>query len=193
MHKQMTALLAAGGSPGKLARLGKALGDDTINIITIGGGEWRHYGPVAFMIDKDTPAEMAAFETIMEREEFPWLAFRTVKVTLADTPGELGKASKALGDGDVNIYGVAPLGLGGGGADVGFGVRPLAVRKALKLLTDSGFTAVMLKGPGEPDDSSTDPDDPTPPPWMDAWDQRTEDLLPLWEDQRFFKLGPSQG
>ena len=51
MHRQVSALVSAGSSPGKLAIFGKALGAAGLDIETIGGAEWMHDGPLCLIID----------------------------------------------------------------------------------------------------------------------------------------------
>ena len=59
MHKQVSALLSAGGSPGKLALFGLALGAADLDIDTIGGAEWLHDGPLTFILKDDGDDAMA--------------------------------------------------------------------------------------------------------------------------------------
>ena len=52
MHSQVASLLST-RSPGRLARLGTALGKAGIDIATTGGAEWKHSGPVTLTIKDD--------------------------------------------------------------------------------------------------------------------------------------------
>lgn len=183
MHKQVTALLSAGGSPGKLAAFGGALGAAGLNIAMIGGAEWLHDGPVTFVLDKDSQDERRAFEAICERDEIPWLSFVMVAVTLNNEPGELGRAAAAVGD--INIYSVIVLDSEDGHAVVGLGIRPSKADDAVSRLKAASFDAERrphIPDPGHEPDEGTE------------WDQRTEDLLPHWEgtdaskhDSRFWQ------
>src|SRR5262245_36548224 len=56
MHRQVASLLST-KSPGRLAKLGNALGARGIDIATTGGAEWKHHGPVTLMIKDDWGAE----------------------------------------------------------------------------------------------------------------------------------------
>lgn len=185
MHRQLSSLLSAGSSPGKLARLGEALGAAGIDIATIGGAEWRHFGPVTFIVKEDKGVapgdQLEAFAKVMHELKFPWIALRTVEVRLADEPGELGRASGVLGDQDINIYSLVVLDTPGGKADVGFGIRPSQARAAVAALEAHGFRVEIRPHPDDPDDDGT----VDPPPWWDRWDDRTERLLEeAWDEPR---------
>ena len=52
MHRQVSSLLST-NSPGRLAKLGSALGARKIDIATTGGAEWKHLGPVTLTIKDD--------------------------------------------------------------------------------------------------------------------------------------------
>ena len=52
MHRQVASLLST-SSPGRLAKLGTALGERGINITTTGGAEWKHHGPLTLVIQDD--------------------------------------------------------------------------------------------------------------------------------------------
>jgi hypothetical protein len=183
MHRQLSSLLSAGGSPGKLAQLGEALGAAGIDIATIGGAEWRHFGPVTFIVKEDKGLapddQLAAFASVMQQVQFPWIALRTVEVRLADEPGELGRACRELGNQDINIYSLVVLDTPGNKADVGLGIRPSQARAAVAALRAASFHVEIRPHPDDPDDDGT----VDPPPWWDRWDDRTEHLLDgAWED-----------
>ena len=175
MHRQVASLLST-SSPGRLAKLGNALGKRNINIDTTGGAEWLHSGPVTLIIKDDwgkNPGdELSGFADVMAEEEFPWLAFRTIEIQLDDRPGELGRAASALGDADINIYAVTVLKSDGRKAHLGLGVRPSKVGEAVDALQRANF---VVKPRHHPKDPPFDPNDPDS--WWDEWDTRTETLL----------------
>ena len=176
MHRQVASLLSAGGSPGKLARLGNALGAKGIDIATTGGAEWLHHGPVTLIIKDDWGAgadnEIRGFAQVMADEEFPWLVFRTVEVELKDEAGSLGKAATALDD--INIYTVTVLESKDGTALVGLGVRPSQVGEAIRRLRAAKYKVSRRHHPKDKGDDQAS--------WWDAWDERTERLL-RWFDE----------
>jgi hypothetical protein len=187
MHRQVNALVSAGGSPGKLALFGIALGEAGVDIGTIGGAEWRHDGPLSVILKDDSTEQIDAFARVCHDHHVPWLIFRTVGVELNDVPGALGAAADAVGD--INIYSVNVLRPHGNKAVVGLGIRPSLVDDAVARLETAGFTAARRPHPDEPGGS----------PWWDRWDDRTEELLPLWEDEsvanddpRFWQVGTTQ-
>ncbi len=182
MHRQINALVSAGSSPGKLAIIGIALGQAGIDIATLGGAEWRHDGPLSIILKDDSTDDLNAFAQVCHDHTLPWLIFRTIAVELVDEPGALGAAAAVLGG--INIYSVNVLRSRGKQAVVGLGIRPSEVEQAVDLLVNAGYTAERLAHPGEPS------------PWQDHWDQRTEDLLPLFDDEtveaddpRFWQVG----
>jgi hypothetical protein len=170
MHRQVASLLST-SSPGRLARLGTALGKAGIDIATTGGAEWKHSGPVTLMIKDDwgtgTDDQMRAFAKVMASEKVPWIALRTIEFELTDVPGSLGAAATALGK--INIYAVSILEIRDGKAVVGLGVRPTQVGAAIKALKKYG--AALRRHPNDPDDG-----------WWDEWDDRTEELLGHFDD-----------
>ena len=171
MHRQVASLLST-NSPGRLAKLGRALGAANIDIMTTGGAEWLHSGPVTLTIKRDwgrNPDEIGDFAKVMETEEFPWLAFRTVEIDLSDVPGSLGEAAAALGNADINIYAVTIL-KPGKTTTVGLGVRPSKVADAIDAL--NGYNPRLRRHPKDPAGGD----------WQDAWDERTEKLLE-WFDK----------
>ena len=197
MHRQVASLLST-SSPGRLAKLGTALGARGINIATTGGAEWKHHGPVTLMIQDDWGAapqnDLGGFADVMAEEEFPWLVFRTIEVELPDEPGALGGAAASLDD--INIYAVSVLESSGGKALVGLGVRPSKVSEAIYRLRGGGYDARRRHHPSDPDEpDSTDQDG-----WWDEWDERTERLIELFDDpevpandRRFYERGGAQG
>ena len=99
MHRQVASLLST-SSPGRLAIFGNALGARGVDMVTAGGAEWMHSGPVTLIVRNDwgTGAdELEAFAGVMQSEKFPYLVFRTIEVQLKDVPGALGAAAEAMG------------------------------------------------------------------------------------------------
>lgn len=182
MHKQVSALLSKGGSAGKLAEFGKALGVADLDIATIGGAEWLHDGPLTFILKDDGAEAMQRFAVVCHDHRVPWLSFPIVAVRMKDVKGELGRAADAVDD--INIYSVIVLESSGDRARVGFGIRPKEADLVVRRLNeaDPEFEAEVLQNPDEPDDGI-------------LWDKRTENLLPLWDvpnakkdDRRFWEL-----
>ena len=184
MHRQVASLIST-ASPGRLAKLGSALGARRIDIATTGGAEWKHHGPVTLTIKNDWGAgpddQIRGFAEVMAEGEFPWLVFRTIEVELKDEPGSLGAAATALGD--INIYAVTILESDGTNALIGLGVRPSQVVEAISRL--KGHNARLRRHPNDPSDDS----------WWDEWDDRTERLIPHFDnpkvrpnDRRFYQL-----
>jgi hypothetical protein len=192
MHRQVAALIAAGGSPGRLARFGSALGDKRIDIATTGGAEWKHNAPMTLILKEDDHDQIDGFAGVMEKEKFPWLVFRTIEVELKDEPGAIGAAARAFGN--INIYAVTILESDGANALVGFAVRPNEVGAAITQLRAADYTSARRRRhPGDTDD----PNDADDVSWRDAWDDRTEKLLPDFEkpnvrpdDPKFYKPKP---
>jgi hypothetical protein len=177
MHRQVNALVSAGGSPGKLAIFGKALGDAGLDMEAIGGAEWMHDGPLCLTLRHDGSAAMDKFGEVCHELKVPWLSFAIVSVELDDTPGELGRAAEAIGD-DINIYRLLVRKPHGNRAVVDLGFRPADADEAESRLRAAGFTANRKHHPDEPDDG------------MIAWDERTESLLDLWDDPDVPKNDP---
>jgi uncharacterized protein YihD (DUF1040 family) len=114
----------------------------------------------------------------------PWLSFVNVEVKLDDEAGSLGNAAEALDN--INIYSVLVRKPQGNKAVVDMGFRPSEVDDAVTRLNSvRGVTADRKQHPNEPDA-------------MIQWDERTENLLPLWDDpdvpkddQRFWEMAPA--
>ena len=172
MHRQVNALLSAGGSPGKLAEFGKALGDEGLDLGTLGGAEWKHDGPLCLIIRNDAREERRKFAGVCQRLHVPWMSFASVEVELDDVPGSLGAAAEAVGD--INIYCVLVLKPHGNRAVVGLGFDPDQAEEAVRRLRDAGYSADRKHHPDEPDEDT-------------EWDERTRRLLPLWEDDSVAK------
>jgi hypothetical protein len=183
MHRQVSSLPSAGGSPGKLGQLGTALGDAGLSIQTIGGAEWKHFGPVVFVLheDRNNPDDqLVRLSEIMQELQIPWALFRTVHVELEDKEGQLGAVGNALGEATppINVFTINVSGRHGNDAEVQLGVMPGDVRRAVATLVAAGFDAPLEEHPDEtPDDGVSDP-----PSWWDRWDDRTAGFADLWDD-----------
>ena len=194
MHRQVASLLST-RSPGRLAKLGNALGKEGIDIATTGGAEWLHSGPITLMIKDDWGGDddnqIQSFAAVMAREEFPWLVFRTIEVEMKDEPGALGAAATVLDD--INIYAVTILESHGSKARVGLGIRPKEVGEAIRRLRRAKYVVDRRHHPRDPDMANQAAEED----WMDAWDARTERLLDWYEehpdtppnDPVFYELG----
>ena len=196
MHRQVASLLST-SSPGRLAKLGNALGARGIDIATTGGAEWKHNGPITLTLKDDwgkgPDDQLQGFAEVMRDEEFPWLVFRTIEVELTDEPGALGAAATVLGD--INVYAVSVLESRGSEAVVGLGVRPSQVAEAVARL-GTKYKVRLRHHPrdadhGDPADSSA---------WWDGWDDRTERLVQFFDDPdvspnhpMFYELQPTAG
>ena len=167
MHRQIAAFVSVGGSPGKLALFGNALGAADLDIETIGGAEWQHNGVLGLILRNDDRAGMERFEGVCHEHHVPWLSFANVAVELDDRPGSLGAAADAVGD--INIYSVLVRKPHGNRAVVELGFRPSEADEAVARLEAARLRAEKKQHPDEPDAGQ-------------AWDERTERLLPLWED-----------
>ncbi len=175
MHKQVTALVSAGSSPGKLALFGKALGDNDLDIEKIGGAEWLHDGALTMIFKEDGAEAMRRFAAVCHKHQVPWLSFAIVAVELDDVQGSLGAAAEAVGD--INIYSVLVLEPTEYKAVVGLGIRPSEADEVVRRLEAANYVARVLHHPTEQDDGI-------------QLDERTESLLPLWDDPATAKDDP---
>src|SRR3954449_7197898 len=96
MHKQISSLLSAGGSPGKLAQYTRILANQGVNVRSIGGAEWDGTGAVALLVD-DGLDEGGLIEAL-NAEGFPSQVIYAAEAVLPDTPGSLADACEAIGD-----------------------------------------------------------------------------------------------
>ena len=117
MHKQVSSLLADGGSPGQLARYTQLLASRKVNIRAIGGAEWNHHGAVAVLVDDRTDEdELAEWLT---GQDFPSVPIFAAEAVLPDVPGSLANAATRLGD--LNILTILVADTHGGVGLVSFG------------------------------------------------------------------------
>jgi hypothetical protein len=118
MHKQVSSLLANGGSPGQLARYARALARAGVNIRAIGGTEWNHQGAVAVLVDDSIDENELV--TLLG-EEFPSRVMYCAEAVLPDERGSLAAAAERITD-KLNILSVlvADTHLGVGLVSFGF-------------------------------------------------------------------------
>ena len=75
MHRQVSALVSAGGSPGKLAIFATALGEAGLDIEAMGGAEWVHDGPLCLILRQDGDEAMAMFAEVCKKVKVPWTSY----------------------------------------------------------------------------------------------------------------------
>ena len=117
MHKQVSSLLSAGGSPGKLAKYTRLLANQGVNIRAIGGAEWKGKGAVALLVDDD--ADENALLEVLNGEGFPSTVIYAAEAVLPDHPGALADACEAIDD--LNIASILVADTHGGRGLVTFG------------------------------------------------------------------------
>ena len=107
MHRQVASLLST-NSPGRLAKLGSALGARRIDIATTGGAEWKHSGPITLTIKDD-------WGTVRTTARRLRRGHGRGGVSLARVPDDRGRAQATSRDlsgaaatalGDINVYAV---------------------------------------------------------------------------------------
>jgi hypothetical protein len=120
MHKQVASMLAAGGSPGQLAKYARMLAERGLNIRSVGGAEWNHHGAVGTLIDNDlADDELDALVKELDAEGFPSIVIHAAEAVLPDTPGALADACERIGD--LNIATILVVDTHGGNGLVTFG------------------------------------------------------------------------
>jgi hypothetical protein len=120
MHKQVASMLAAGGSPGQLAKYTRLLAEKGLNIRSIGGAEWDHHGAVGTLIDNDlADDELEELVRDLASEGFPSRVIFAAEAVLPDTPGSLADACDRIGD--LNIATILVVDTHGGNGLVTFG------------------------------------------------------------------------
>jgi hypothetical protein len=114
-------MLAAGGSPGQLAKYTRLLAQKNLNIRSIGGAEWDRHGAVGTLIDGDlADDELDALVKDLEGEGFPIIVIFAAEAVLPDSPGALADACERIGD-DLNIATILVADTHGGNGLVTFG------------------------------------------------------------------------
>lgn len=138
MHKQVASMLAAGGSPGQLAKYTRLLAQKGLNIRAIGGAEWDHHGAVGTLIDNDlADDELEALVEDLEGEGFPSMVIFAAEAVLPDTPGALADACDLIDD--LNIATILVVDTHGGNGLVTFGfATAVEAETALDRLADFG-------------------------------------------------------
>ena len=120
MHKQVSSVLSAGGSPGKLALFTSIIQDKGANIRSIGGAESGGAGAVAVLFDDMTDGEFAELVEVLNASDFPTLEIFTAEAVLDDQVGTLAAATDAIRELDVATILVADTHLGKGLVTFGF-------------------------------------------------------------------------
>jgi hypothetical protein len=101
--------------PGALATVAEALGAKGINITGVTGATCSDGGRAAI-----TTADDAAARSVFQTLKVPFKEYEATEVSLAHTPGSLGKAARRLADAGVNIEAILPTGMAGNNVSVAF-------------------------------------------------------------------------
>ena len=120
MHKQVSSVLSAGNSPGKLALYASIVQDKGANIRSIGGAESNGAGAVAVLFDDMSDPEFAELVEVLNASDFPTVEIFTAEAVLDDQPGALAAATDAIRDLDVATILVADSHNGKGLVTFGF-------------------------------------------------------------------------
>jgi hypothetical protein len=101
--------------PGALATVAEALGAKGINITAVTGATCGDSGRAVI-----TTADDAAARSVFQTLKVPFKEYETTEVSLAHSPGSLGKAARRLADAGVNVEAILPTGMAGGNVSVAF-------------------------------------------------------------------------
>jgi hypothetical protein len=101
--------------PGALAKLAEALGAQGVNITGVSGASCGDSGRVAV-----TTADDSSARTVFQTLKTPFKEYEAVEVSLAHSPGSLGKAARRLADAGVNIEAILPTGMSGNNINLAF-------------------------------------------------------------------------
>ena len=101
--------------PGALATIAEALGAKGVNITGVAGASCGDSGRAVI-----TTADDAAARTVFQTMKAPFKEFEVTEVSLAHSPGSLGKAARRLADAGVNIEAILPTGMAGNNVSVAF-------------------------------------------------------------------------
>jgi hypothetical protein len=101
--------------PGALATVAEALGAKGVNITGVSGASCGDSGRAAI-----TTADDATARTVFQSLKMPFKEYEATDVSLAHTPGSLGKAARRLADAGVNIEAILPTGMTGNNISVAF-------------------------------------------------------------------------
>lgn len=94
--KQLT--VSVPDRPGVLGEVATALGEKKVNIVGISGGKMGERGVIWMVVDKHAAAKKVIKQNGWDSSEDEILA-----VTLADSPGSLGRFATKLGKAGINI------------------------------------------------------------------------------------------
>ena len=136
MHRQVNALVSAGGSPGKVAHFGNALGEAGLDIEAIGGAEWKHDGPLCLVLREDNQDARDRSETVCDQPQVPWLSFATSASSPPTRPWWPGGAAAAIANSSTSTASLSASRRKAGGGRHGF--RPADADDAVSRLTDAG-------------------------------------------------------
>jgi hypothetical protein len=163
MHKQVASMLAAGGSPGQLAKYTRLLAEKGLNIRSIGGAEWDHHGAVGTLVDNDlADDELETLVKELEGEGFPSIVIHAAEAVLPDVPGALADACDRLAD--LNIATILVVDTHGGNGLVTFGFATAdEAETALDLLGDLAVPPHGLTAAWD-EHEEWDRDNPNQPP-----------------------------
>jgi hypothetical protein len=117
--------------PGTLASVAEALGTKGVNITGVAGASCGDSGRAAITTADDTAARQ-----VFQSLKVPFKEYETTEVSLANSPGSLGKAARRLSNAGVNIEAILPAGMSGSNVSVAF-VTNNAV-KAKEILATAG-------------------------------------------------------
>lgn len=142
MHKQQTTLITAGGSPGHLRDLSRALAIANINILAVGGAEWRGTGAVSIMVDADRAAFKAVVDAMRDEQDdahfgiYHSVEVEAVAIALDNTVGALADALDLLADADppINVSSIQTFPVNGEPTFVSIGVSEADLNKAIDAL-----------------------------------------------------------
>jgi hypothetical protein len=120
--------------PGALAKLAEALGAKGVNITGVSGASCGDSGRAAI-----TTADDATARTVFQSLKMPFKEYEATEVSMAHTPGSLGKAARRLADAGVNIEAILPTGMSGNNINLAFVTNNAS--KAREILATSAATA----------------------------------------------------
>ena len=114
--------------PGEVARVTEAIAQKGINITGFSGAVCGDSGSVTLVTNDETGTKRALTESGKTFREI-----ELVTVTLADRPGTLAAAARALANAGINIEAAIPTGMSEGKAHVAFATdNPSKAKEALR-------------------------------------------------------------
>jgi hypothetical protein len=120
--------------PGALAKLAEALGAKGVNITGVSGASCGDSGRAAI-----TTADDPTARTVFQSLKMPFKEYEATEVSMAHTPGSLGKAARRLADAGVNIEAILPTGMSGNNINLAFVTNNAS--KAREILATSAASA----------------------------------------------------